>query len=202
MPSHQSKAQVIHNFGETLILAPLRKVFNQKILWVREYQPRYGDEEVLRLAELLMEKGCSSTITMVGPKRETLATRWNSPWPTNVQFQDRLAPEEWHALALEHSLFLNTSHVDSFPISVIQALALGLPVLSTPVGGIPEMIEHETSGWLLEIGQLEGMAHIIQRLEKNGTILGTMSEAALNRAKLFTWEAIAPQWLQLMDTFH
>ena len=204
LPGQQPKARVIHNFGEALVEPTLRPRYNGRILWVREFQPRYGDELALQLALRLQEMGAKSTLTMVGPKQATLADRWEQterPWPSNVELHHRMEPQEWHQLAADYSLFLNTSQVDSFPVSLVQAQALGLPVLSTAVGGIPELITPLLNGWLVDSEDLEAMANIILELEANPDTLLAYSESSLARSLAYQWGNFMPHWMEVFSYF-
>jgi glycosyltransferase involved in cell wall biosynthesis len=53
---------------------------------------------------------------------------------------------------------------DGIPVALMEAMAMGLPVVSTRVSGIPELIEHGSSGLLAEPGDAKELAHCIERL--------------------------------------
>ena len=50
---------------------------------------------------------------------------------------------------------------ENAPISVLESLALGKPTIGAEIGGIPEMIRKNESGWLFESGDVEGLAEIL-----------------------------------------
>src|SRR5438876_398998 len=60
-------------------------------------------------------------------------------------------------------IFLNTNHVDNTPVSVIEACALGLPVVTTKVGGMADLLTQEETGLLTEPGNDEAMAAAVRR---------------------------------------
>jgi len=55
-------------------------------------------------------------------------------------------------------LFLLPSQSESFGLAALEAMAVGLPVISTSTGGLPEVISHNHSGFIAEIGDVERMA--------------------------------------------
>ena len=54
-----------------------------------------------------------------------------------VRFTGGLSKTEWIELSKDYNIFINTTNVDNTPVSVMEAMALGFPVISTNVGGVP-----------------------------------------------------------------
>jgi glycosyltransferase involved in cell wall biosynthesis len=83
---------------------------------------------------------------------------------------DRLSCPGWlgpHAksAALASSLiFLLPSHAEGMPMALLEAMSWGLPVIATPVGGIPQVVDPEVSGLLVAAGDIEALAGQIERL--------------------------------------
>jgi glycosyltransferase involved in cell wall biosynthesis len=67
-------------------------------------------------------------------------------------------------------LFLLPSHIEGMPISIIEALRAGVPVISTPVGAIPEMIEDQISGVLVTPGQPVEIARAVLKLRGDDSL--------------------------------
>lgn len=97
-----------------------------------------------------------------------------------------------------YDIFINTTNVDNTPVSVMEAMALGLPVVSTDAGGVPFLFRNEKEGLLTEIGNTEEMVSAIERLLENNEKTESMSMAARNKALHWDWNAVAPQWKQLL----
>lgn len=75
------------------------------------------------------------------------------------------------------------SFAEGLPVVLMEAMALGRPVLSTYIAGIPELVEHEKSGWLFPAGSVEHMAEAIRNcLDASEDELRAMGEAARARA--------------------
>src|SRR5690606_41312383 len=75
-----------------------------------------------------------------------------------VNFTGKLKKKEWIKLSAAYDIFINTSDIDNTPVSVIEAMALGLPVVSTNVGGIPYLIEEGKTGLLVAAKDPGGMS--------------------------------------------
>lgn len=80
-------------------------------------------------------------------------------------------------------VFLHAAKADTFPNTILEALACGTPVVATTVGGIPEQIEHEKTGLLVAPGDAVGMAQAIHRLLTDHTLWQGMSANAHHTAQ-------------------
>jgi glycosyltransferase involved in cell wall biosynthesis len=87
-----------------------------------------------------------------------------------LEISDRLSCPGWlgphdKSAALASSLiFLLPSHAEGMPMALLEAMSWGLPVIATPVGGIPQVVDHEVSGLLVAAGDIEALAGQIERL--------------------------------------
>ncbi len=81
---------------------------------------------------------------------------------------------------------------ETFGISICEAMACGLPVISTKVGGIPEVVQDEVTGFLILPGDPRILAEKIHLLLKNDSLAKKMGEAGRRRVlENFTWEKVA-----------
>lgn len=86
-------------------------------------------------------------------------------------------------------LFVLASSSEGFPLVTLEAMALGLPVIATAVGGIPEQIDHLETGILVRPEDPEALAHWIVRLRDDDDLRRRLGAAARERAhSLFTVE--------------
>lgn len=91
-------------------------------------------------------------------------------------------------------LFLMPSASESFGLAALEAMACEVPVISTNVGGLPELNIHGKTGFLDDVGDVEGMAaHGIQILSSDET-LQKFRDEALAQAQRFDIKAIVPQY--------
>ena len=67
---------------------------------------------------------------------------------------------------------------EGLPLSLVLAMGAGLPVIATRVAGIPEVVQHDVSGLLVEPGDSAGLAHAIGRLVANGDLRRSLGERA------------------------
>jgi glycosyltransferase involved in cell wall biosynthesis len=79
--------------------------------------------------------------------------------------------------------FLLTSLSEGIPVTIIEAMAAGVPVVSTNVGGVPELLEDGVSGLLVPVGDATGVANALTRLEADRDLRERLSRAARERAE-------------------
>jgi glycosyltransferase involved in cell wall biosynthesis len=82
----------------------------------------------------------------------------------------------------ELDVLVSSSHSEAMPLAVMEAMASGLPVVATRVGGVPDMIDHGESGWLVAPNDFEDIAARLQQILATPGELARMSAAARRRA--------------------
>ena len=140
-------------------------------------------------------------ICMVGPKKDesySKTLKYAKKNNVEVVFTGKLSKEEWIKLSKEYNVFINTTHLDNTPISVIEAMALGLPVVSTNVGGIPYLLEHNINSLLVNDDDIDGMTNQINRLFTEPNLANNLSEKGKESVKSFDWELVKKQWIELL----
>jgi len=79
--------------------------------------------------------------------------------------------------------FILPSYAEGLPISILEAMSYGLPILSTPVGGIPEIVENGVNGYLFQPGDKNGIFQAILQLLSNKDLAKQMGDESLAKAK-------------------
>ena len=91
-------------------------------------------------------------------------------------------------------IFALPSYNEGLPMSVLEAMAAGLPVISTPVGGIPEAVTDGIEGFLVEPGDVSALANRLEQLLSNPELAEHMGKAARRKIETaFSAETILPQ---------
>ncbi|MBL7828086.1 MAG: glycosyltransferase family 4 protein, partial [Saprospiraceae bacterium] len=85
------------------------------------------------------------------------------------------------------------------PVSILEAMALGLVVVSTDVGGMPQLIEHGVTGMLSPSENIEVMVNNLEHILQTPSVAATLQKNARTKAEMFDWKAIEPRWINLID---
>lgn len=172
-----------------------------KLLWVRSFAKIYNPLMAVKVFIEIKKAFPEAELCMIGPKKDDSydkAVKFAQKNNVAVTFTGKLSKEEWIALSKQYNVFINTTHFDNTPISVIEAMALGLPVISTNVGGIPFLLEHDTNALLVSDNDIEGMIIEIKRLFNDTALADSITKNAKETVKSFDWEIVKKQWEDLL----
>ena len=179
-----------------------RKTFQPKLLWVRRFQQRYNPLMALKVLKEISKQHPEASLCMVGPEKDgTMKSckEYAIDHQLNVRFTGKLKKKEWASLARNYDFFVNTTSVDNTPISVIEAMSLGLVIISTEVGGMSRLIENNKDGILVPEENVENMAKVILELIEDQTKARQLAASARNKVEGFSWEEIKPLWENLLE---
>ena len=116
----------------------------------------------------------------------------------NIILTGKLTHKDWAKLSNNASFFINTTFIDNMPVSVLQSMALGIPVISTNVGGIEWLIKNKINGFKCESNNEKEMAEIIDNLLTNPSSINKVILNALEMTKGLSWEEILPMWDEIL----
>ena len=108
-----------------------------------------------------------------------------------VQFAGRLDPDAVAALYRSADVALNPSTVDNMPNSVLEALASGVPVVSTDVGGVPYIVQHGTTALLVPARDPSAMANAVLQLLDNPAQAEALASAGRAEVERYTWPRVS-----------
>lgn len=172
-----------------------------KLLWVRSFAKIYNPVMAVKVFIKIKEAFPEAKICMVGPKKDDsyLKTmKFAKKNHVEVAVTGKLSKPDWIKLSRDYNIFINTTHFDNTPISVIEAMALGLPVVSTNVGGIPYLLKHEQNALLVEDDDAENMIQQINRIIAEPALAASLSQNGKQTVKEFDWEIVKKQWIDLL----
>jgi glycosyltransferase involved in cell wall biosynthesis len=171
---------------------------------VRSFHEIYNPEMAIHVLAEVKKSVPGAELLMVGPDKDgsmdkcrVLATELGVA--DSVEFTGRLEKADWISRATAYDLFLNTTHFDNLPVSVIEALALGMIVISTNVGGIPYLIQDQANGMLVADGDVAQMTNCVLRVLNDEANAQRQSEAARKTAETYDWNNIKQAWNSLLQ---
>jgi len=110
-----------------------------------------------------------------------------------VRFTGQLDNDRMADLYATADLMLNPSQVDNMPISLLEAMASGVPVVSTNVGGIPYMVEDGVSALLVRPQDPEALARAALRVIEAPGLAAGLRRAGLEAVQAYSWERVRPR---------
>lgn len=174
------------------------------LVWLRAFQRMYNPRLALEVAALLLPEFPQLRLIMVGPDKgdgswqEMPQLARELGVADRVIFRERVTKSEVPAWLNRGDIFLNTTFVDNAPVTVTEAMACGLCVVSTAVGGIPYLLEHEKDSLLVPPNDPEAMAAAVRRILTVPGLAERLSRNARQKAEQFDWSVILPKWATLL----
>lgn len=199
--SHHLSADVIPNIVDlSRFSPPPPRAFGDSphIVVTRNLEPIYDIPTALRAFAAIKKVFSGATLTVAGsgPERARLqALAVQLQLKDSVRFTGRIDNANIPALYASADCMINSSTVDNMPISILEAFASGVPVVSTRAGGIADMVEHGVSGLLVPIGDDAAMAREVLRILQHPAIASDLRQAGLAEAGKYAWPQVRARWL-------
>lgn len=117
---------------------------------------------------------------------------------SHIEFAGWIGSERKFQLLASSTAFVLPSYNEGFPVGIIEAMACGIPIVATTVGGIPDAITDGQEGLLVPAGDISALSQALIRVLTNHTLAHQLSSQAKQKyAQNFSCDAIMPLWDQL-----
>lgn len=194
---HGLAAEIVPNIVDLTRFAPAHgRTPGQHIVVTRNLEDIYDIPTALRALAKVRGRypGARLTIAGSGPALDSLQHLARELGVDEVvRFTGRLDNERIAELYREADLLVNSSTVDNMPISLLEAMASGVPIVSTDVGGVPYLVEHERTALLVPARDADAMAAAALRVFDDMALRSRLVSAALSAAGAYTWERVRPR---------
>lgn len=177
---------------------------NPKLIWLRAFHEIYNPSMAPRVLAKVLPEFPSARLIMVGPDKgdgSLQATRRMASSLgvlSKIEFPGGIAKADVPLWLNRGDFFINTANIDNTPVSVIEAMACGLPVVTTDVGGIPYLLDHGRDAYLVPPNNPDAMAAAIKILIADTDLAHTLSKTAHKKVELFDWSVVLPKWEKLI----
>jgi glycosyltransferase involved in cell wall biosynthesis len=198
------QAEIVPNFVATAAPpGPPRSSPEQpRLLVTRHLEAIYDVGTVLRAFAVIRSRFPQALLTIAGdgPQREELEALARELGILDAaRFTGNLANDEALRLLRDADVLLNASRVDNMPIALIEAMAHGVPIVSTNAGGIPFIVRHEETALLVDVGDAAGLAAAAMRVIGEPALARRLRAAGLMRAAEFQWPAVRGRWRDVYE---
>ena len=176
------------------------------LLWVRSFHKIYNPVLAIEILNKLHLKGYKdSKLCMVGPSKDDSILKVHAlinkyKLENFVEITGLLSKNNWIKKAKHFNFFLNTTTIDNTPVSVMEAMAVGLVVISSDVGGIPYLIQNNYNGILVEKNNSDKFVNSIIELNSDLDKFNFIRLNAVKKSYDWYWEKIKIKWMKLLNT--
>ncbi len=193
------------------IIEPIEPISNSNhhaegphILVNRNFETIYNISCAIYAFALVQAKIPDARLTLIGDgtKREELKKLVSELQLKHVTFTGPLPNHEVRRLLQQCDILLNPTNVDNLPISLLEAMSAGIPIISTQVGGIPYLIEDRKTGILVAPDNHIEMARAVLELLKSPKLRERLVRHAKRKSREFLWQNVWPKWRSMYETLH
>lgn len=167
------------------------------LVHVSNFRPVKRVEDVLRVF-MAVRKEIPTRLLLVGdgPERQRLEVLCRQEQVCDdVFFLGKMTKPEY--VVANCDLFLLTSETESFGLAALEAMACGVPVVSSDTGGTPEVNTHGVSGLLSPVGDVDDMVTNALAILRDDAVLARYKAGASEQAKRYDVDAVLPRYEQL-----
>jgi glycosyltransferase involved in cell wall biosynthesis len=178
-----------------------RNKLKANLLWVRSFSKIYNPLLAIEIVERLMVQNIEVRLCMIGPDKDGTLKECQelvSQKKLPITFTGKLSKEDWIKKSRDYDIFINTTNFDNTPVSVIEAMALGLPVVSTNVGGIPYLIDQGKTGIIVPPNDAQVFVDEILNLINKPDKVAEITTNARKKVEQFDWEVVKEQWIEVL----
>jgi glycosyltransferase involved in cell wall biosynthesis len=170
----------------------------RRILSTRSFERHYDVQTALRAFARIRAVHPDARLSLVGGGSEETALRQlagDLRVADAVTFVGRVTHASIHEWYENHDLYLNSSQVDNQPLSILEAMAAGMVVVTTAAGGIPNLVTDRLSGRLVAPGSAEALARAALDVMDDESSFPTLARAAADAAARHDPHRVAAQWV-------
>ncbi len=192
---HGMRAEVVPNIIDLGLFFPgaRQRSSDPHLVVTRNLEAIYDNATAIRVLLLVRRKYPEARLTICGegPELKMLEAQADQlALGDAVTFAGRLDRQQIANLLRDADVLLNPSLVDNMPNSLLEALASGVAVVSTSVGGVPYMVKHEVSALLVPPRDPDRMAKAVLRLLDERDLRERITKTGLRSVEAFTWRCV------------
>ncbi len=181
----------------------LKQIFRPRLFWMRTLEDIYNPEMAVRVAGILAKKYPDLKMVMAGYDRGMLAglkeLAAGLGIVDKIEFPGYISQQQKNSYAGEFDIYVCTNRIDNAPVSFIEMMALGLPVVSVNIGGIPYLVQDGFNGLLVGLDDDQAMANAIESIISNNQLGKELAKNGLHFSKQFDAQPVVKKWKALFD---
>jgi glycosyltransferase involved in cell wall biosynthesis len=186
----------------------VRRKARPRLIWIRAFHTIYNPALLPKSIALLVDDFPDIQSIMVGPDKGDGSLTQCVGEAERLGLRDRITfaggvnNDTLPGWLEKADIFVNTTNYDNCPVSVLEAMAAGLCIVSTSVGGIPYLLVNKENALLVPVDDPEAMSQAIRRILSDPGLAHRLSENAVKSVKGYDWENILTKWEENLETIH
>jgi len=201
--THRIESDIVPNIIDLERFRPRTEPRSRNALHIlvpRNLEPIYDVAAALHALQILRRTlpQVRMTVAGSGPEREQLERLASELGVADaVEFCGRVERDVMASLYRDADVVVNPSLVDNMPNSVLEALASGVPVVSTNVGGVPYIVRDGVTALLVPPRAPAELAAALRRVLEDATLAAELCQNGLRDVRQYAWSQVRDQWARV-----
>jgi glycosyltransferase involved in cell wall biosynthesis len=176
-----------------------RRRLQPRLVSVRNLESHYGVDTILRAFALVRAQWPDARLTVAGQgsQAEPLRRLAADLGDAGVRFVGRVEPERMPELLDSADIMLNASLVDNQPVTLLEAMAAGLPVVTSAAGDIPSLVRDGETGRLVPARDPAAMARAVGELLAHPLAAARIAQRARRQVERYSWAYARRAWMEV-----
>lgn len=181
-------------------LQPLRTKSQIILSVTRNLEPIYGIDIAIKAFREAKKQIPQLKLKIAGEgvaAKDLTKLTQNLELQNDVEFLGRLSQIEMLNLYQKSDILINPSLIDNMPNSLLEGMACALPIITSNAGGIPYMVDHLKSAWIVPTGDINLLTEAIIKLVHDDSLRTSLAEAAFKQSANYYWSQVKQTWEQI-----
>jgi glycosyltransferase involved in cell wall biosynthesis len=176
-----------------------------RLVWLRAFHSIYNPTLLPAVVAKLAKHHPETFLTMIGPDKgdgsleSTRRIAEKLGVNSRIRFIPGIPKEEVPTSLDGQEIFISLSDADNTPVSIVEAMASGLPVVSSDVGGMRYLVEDREDGLLVPSRDPDAVATAVEELLAQPLLVQKLTSKAREKAEAFDWAIVLPRWQQIFE---
>jgi glycosyltransferase involved in cell wall biosynthesis len=177
----------------------VREPLRPRLVSTRNFDALYNVACTVRAFRIVQDAYPEATLTLVGGGAQEPALRAlvRDLRLDHVTFAGRVPPDDIARYYAENDIYIQSPAIDNMPVSVLEAFASGVPVVSTEAGGVPAILTSGEHGLLAPLDDHAALARHVLRLLRDPALARRLAQSARVTCDACTWTRVRDAWAQV-----
>ena len=196
----ESNIVVIYNpVAESLGASKADLTVPRNVLYLAHLIKRKGYDDLIQAFALVAESVPDAQLIFCGSGEVEHAQRLSADLgiANRVEFRGWISEKEKTVELARAAVFCLPSYDEGLPMGILEAMSSGVAIVTTPVGGVPDVLTHERNALLIEPGDIDDLGRQLSRLLTDVQLRDRLSKEALRDSDKFHPDRIAAHWVEL-----
>ena len=175
------------------------KIKNSIVLFFGRLNATKSPDNFVKIAKLVLKEYPDVTFIIRGPDEgmKSIVKKLIGNEKRIILMAETRDRNEIIKMYQSSSIYALPSYREGLPLTLFEAMASGLPIVATPVNGVPYEVKNNENGFLVSYGDNEGFKEKIIKLLKDNKTRNAISKNNLKKAKQYDWDIINKKIMQL-----